>query len=90
MKVRLVQIDNEERNRGRGFMKRVKEKWIVEYPEHATTSIQKLRNNAARFRKEQTITNLILVRQRNEVENENWRNQIDDQQEIIVNEVKTE
>ena len=49
--------------------------------------IQKLRNNAARFCKEQTITNLILVRQRNEVENDNWRNQRDDQQEIIVNEV---
>ena len=88
MKVRLVQIDNEERKRGRGFMKRVKERWIDEYPEHATTSIQKLCINAARFRKEQTITNLILVRQRNEVENDNWRNQRDDQQEMIVNEVK--
>ena len=88
MKVRLVQIDNEERKRGRGFMKRVKERWIDEYPEHATASIQKLRDNAARFRKEQTITNLILGRQRNEVENDNWRNQRDDEQEIIVNEVK--
>ena len=38
--------------------------------------------------KEQTIANLILVRQRNEVENDNWRNQRGDQQEIIVNEVK--
>ena len=62
-------------------MKRVKERWIDEYPEHATASIQKLRDNAARFRKEQTITNLILVRQRNEVENDNWRNQRDDQQD---------
>ena len=70
MKVRLLQIDNEERKRGRGFMKRVKERWIDVYPEHATASIQKLRDNVARFRKEQTITNLILVRQRNEVEND--------------------
>ena len=68
-------------------MKRVKERWIDEYPEHATASIQKLRDNAARFCKEK-VTNLILVRQRNEVENDNWRNQRDDQQEIIVNEVK--
>ena len=87
MKVRLVQIDDEERKRGRGFIKRVKERWADEYPEHARASIQKLRDNAARFRKEQTITNLILVRQRNEVENENRGNQRDDQQEIISNEV---
>ena len=83
----MVQIDNEERKRGRGFMKRVKERWVDEYPEHATASIQKLRDNAARFRKEQTITDLTLVRQRNEVENDNWGNQRDDQQEIIANEV---
>ena len=74
MKVRLVQIDNEERKRGRGFIKRVKERWIDEYPEDATASTQKLRDNAARFGKEQTIANLILARQRNEVENDNWRN----------------
>ena len=48
MKVRLVQIDNEEK-RGRRFMERVKERWADEYPEHATASIQKLRDNAARF-----------------------------------------
>ena len=86
VKVRLVQIDDEERKRGKGFMERVKERWVDQYPEHATASIQKLRDNAARFRKEQTITNLILVRQRNEVENENPGNQRDDQQEIISNE----
>ena len=87
MKVRLVQIDNEERKRVGGFMKRVKERWVDEYSEHATASIQKLRDNAARFSKEQIITNLILVRQRNKVKNDNWGNQRDDQQEIIANEV---
>ena len=51
MKVRLVQIDNEGRKRGRGFMKRVKEGWVNEFPEHATASIQKLRDNAARLGK---------------------------------------
>ena len=70
MKVRLVQIDNEERKLGRRFMKSVKEKLVGEYPEHATASIEKLPYNAARFRKEQTIANLILVR-RYEVENNN-------------------
>ena len=49
MKVRLVQIDDEERKRGKRFMKRVKERWVDQYPEHATASIQKLRDNAARF-----------------------------------------
>ena len=66
-------------------MKRVKERWVDEYPEHATASIRKLRDNAARFRKEQTITNLMLVRQTNAVENDNWESQRDDQQEIIAN-----
>ena len=65
----------------------MKERWVDEYPEHVTASIQKLRDNAGRFCKEQTITNLILVRQRNEVENDNRGNQRDDQQEIIANEV---
>ena len=80
-KVRLLQIDNEKRKRGRGFMKRVKERWVDEYPEQVTASIQKLQDNAASFHKEQTITNLILVRQRNEVENDNWGNEKNDQQE---------
>ena len=91
MKVRLVQTENEERKRGKKKRKRTYEKgeerWVDEYPEHATASMQKLRYNAARFSKEQTITNLILVRQRNEVVNDNWGNQRDDQWEIIANEV---
>ena len=83
MKVRLVQIDNEERRRGRGFMKRVKDRWIEEYPEYAAASMQKLRDNASRFRKEQTITNLILVRQESNLENDSWETQAGEQQRAI-------
>ena len=56
MKISLVTIDDEERRKGRGFMKRVKETM--------------LRDNAARFKKETKIMNLILVRQREEIEPE--------------------
>ena len=83
MKVRLVQIDNEERRRGRGFMTRVKDRWIEEYPEYAAASMQKLPDNASRFRKEQTITNLILVRQESNLENGSWETQTGEQQRAI-------
>ena len=42
MKISLIIIDEEERQKGRGFIKQVKEKWDTKYPEHATASIQKL------------------------------------------------
>ncbi len=61
--VRLVM-----RAKGRGFIKRVKEKWDVKYPEYQSASWQKLRDNAARFKKEQEIKNFILVRRREEVQ----------------------
>ena len=61
-------LDEEERAKGRGFMKRVKERWDVKYPEYQSVSWQKLRDNAARFKKEQEIKNLILVRRREEVQ----------------------
>ena len=78
MKVTLVQIENEEGQRERDyFMKTVKERWVCEYPEHTTANIQKLLDNAVRFRKEQTIANRILVQQRNEVENNIQGNQKD-------------
>ena len=55
MKVRLVQIDDEERKWGKGFMKRVKERWVDQYPEHAAASIQKLPDNAARSEKNKPL-----------------------------------
>ena len=51
MKIRLIHIDEEERKKNRGFMKRVNERWDAE-SEYGTTSMQKIRDNAARFKKE--------------------------------------
>ena len=47
MKIKLVKIDDEERSKGRGFMKNVKEKWDVEFPDKANVSMHNLRNNAS-------------------------------------------
>ena len=66
MKVALVQIDIEERQKGRGFMRRAKDRRDVEYPIYAgMIGAQTLRDNATRFRKETEISNLVLVRKRN-------------------------
>ena len=67
MKTKLVKIDDEERSKGRGFMKRVKERWDLEFPELASASMHNLRNNASCFQKEPGMRNLILVRNRNEI-----------------------
>ena len=45
MKIKLVKIDD-ERSKGRGFMKRVKERWDLEFPEQASVSMSNLINNA--------------------------------------------
>ena len=66
MKINLVIMDEEERAKGRGFMKRVKERWDQKYPEYQQASWQKLRDNAARFKKEPELISLILVRKREE------------------------
>jgi len=68
MKVTLIKIDEEERRKGRGFMKRVKARWDMKFPEYESASWQKLRDNAARFKKDPEIKNLILVRQREEIQ----------------------
>ena len=39
----------------------------MKYPEHESASWQKLRDNAARFKKDSEIKNLILARRREEV-----------------------
>ena len=81
MKIRLIHIDKEERKKGRGFMKRVKERWDAE-SERGTTSMQKLRNNAARFKKEQEIQNLILVRKRQEIDRQ--ENEPENETDLVV------
>ena len=70
MKVTLITFDNEERAKVRGFMKRVKERWDQYYPEYRDVSWQKLRDNTARFEKDLEVINLILVRRRNEIQQE--------------------
>ena len=68
MKIKLVKIDDEERSKDRKFMKRVKERWNLEFPEKASVSMHNLRDNASRFQKEPEIRNLILARNRNEID----------------------
>ena len=68
MKIKLVKIYDEERIKGRVFMKRVKQRWDLEFPEPASFSMLNLRNNASHFQKELEIRNLILARNRNEID----------------------
>ena len=68
MKIVLVMLDEDERAKGRGFMKRVKDRWDMKYPEHESASWQELSDNAARFKKDPEIKNLILVRRREGVQ----------------------
>ena len=56
-KVRLVEIDMEERERGFGFMKKVGDRWAQKFG--GRLKDQKLRDNAARFTKEKQIVNLV-------------------------------
>ena len=53
MKIDTVTMNKEERAKGRGFMKRVKERWDQKYPEYQQASWQKLKDNAARSRRNQ-------------------------------------
>ena len=46
MKIVLVILDQEEHANGRGFMKRVKDRWDIKYPEYQSASWQKLQDNA--------------------------------------------
>ena len=48
----LVTTADEERSKGTGFMLRLKRKWDEQYPEKNRVSKQKLKDNAARFKKE--------------------------------------
>ena len=90
MKISLVTLDDEERRKVRGFMKRVKERWDEKYPEYRQASWQKLRDNAARFKKETEIMNLILVRQREEIEPEAMVRVGHIELEMTANEANTE
>ena len=81
MKITLIQIEEEERKKGRGFMKRVKERLDAE-SECGTTSMQKLRDNAAQFKKEPEIKNLIFVRKRQEIDRR--ENELENETGLVV------
>ena len=67
MKVNLLKIEEHGRNRGQGYMKRMKEAWDDIY-ENSTMSTQTLRDNAARFRKGKSLFSLTKVIDANDVE----------------------
>ena len=95
MKINVVIMDKEERAKGRGFMKRVKERWDQKYPEYQQASWQKLRDNAARFKKEPELMSLILVRQREEQPQDQEQQQEEEEEQtdferVIVNQVNNE
>ena len=46
MEISLIIINEEERQKGSRFMKRIKERWEAKHPKHATASMQQLRDNA--------------------------------------------
>ena len=46
----LLKTDKEERGKGRGFMKPIKEKSDAKYPNRNNVSTQNLKDNAGRFR----------------------------------------
>ena len=64
MKIVLVMLDEDERAKCRAFMKRVKDRWDMKYPEHESAIWQKLRDNTPRFKKDPGTKNLTYVRRR--------------------------
>ena len=58
MKSSLLRIEDQERSKGRGFMKRMKEAWDLIYDDKPV-SAQCLRDNAARIWKDKALMNLI-------------------------------
>ena len=68
MKLELLKIDREERSKGRGFMKRVKERWDERYPDLLVTA-QCLRDNATRISKNKALLNLLEVQDQSEAVN---------------------
>ena len=59
-KIELIKIEKQERINGRFFMERIKQRWDEKYPENGLSK-QNLRDNAARFKKDIKLMNLVLV-----------------------------
>ena len=54
-------------------MKRIKERWDLEFSEQESISTHNLRKKASRFQKGPKIRNLILVRNTNETDQQKYR-----------------
>ena len=52
MKMKLIKSDDEEQSKGRGFIKRVKKKSDLPFPEQASVTIYNLRENGSCFLKD--------------------------------------
>ena len=67
-KRRIVCINLEERQKGKNFMRRIKDRWDGEFPEKRRTA-QNLVENASRFEKEgwggETVRNKTTKKQKN-------------------------
>ena len=50
-KHRIVEIDHQERRKGKNYMKRIKRRWDLDFPE-SKRMVQNLIDNARRFKKE--------------------------------------
>ena len=50
-KLKIMQIHREEMQKGKNFVKRIKHRWDIEFPQKKRTA-QKLIDNARRFEKE--------------------------------------
>ena len=68
-------------------MKRIKERWDQKYPEYQQASWQKLRDNAARFKKEPELTNQKREEQPQDQEQQQEEEEETDFERIIVNQV---
>ena len=69
MKVNLLRIDERERKKGRGVMKRMKDEWDEIYGNNQM-STQTLRDNTVRFHKDKLLLNPIEVRDGEDVDPE--------------------
>ena len=71
MKINILRIEERERSKGRGFMKRMKEARDLIY-EDKPMSEQCLRNKAAEIRKYKVVINLMEVQAGRDL-HEEWR-----------------
>ena len=61
----LIQTDDEERSKGKGFIQRLKLRWDQGFPEKSNISKQSLRDNAARFNKEFNVNSNVINKESN-------------------------